>query len=187
MIHADTTLIEAARSGDPTAIERLLAVSQPDLRRFARRTCTTSEDAEDAVQVALWRLRRRIGTLRKVATFASWLFRIVERECYRLLHLRHRWSPVDPVELEAITAPPSPLGLRSDLAAAIAALPVLYRTVLLLRDVDGMTTAEVAAWLGITPEAVKSRLHRARTLMREALTAGGYWNDRATAPAEHLP
>ncbi|GHC93297.1 hypothetical protein GCM10007320_44100 [Pseudorhodoferax aquiterrae] len=71
-------LVEAARNGTPGAVLELMRVSLPDIRRFARRTCSTSEDAEDAVQVALWRLYRHVGALRTAATFVSWLFRIVE-------------------------------------------------------------------------------------------------------------
>ena len=78
---AEPKLVKAACGGDATALEKLLVVCQPDLRRFARRACSTSEDAEDAVQIALWQLYRKIGALRTAATFASWLFRIIEREC----------------------------------------------------------------------------------------------------------
>ena len=83
-MRADTALVDAARLGDGGAILRLLSVCQPDLKRFARRTCSTAQDAEDAVQVALWQLYRKIGALRTAATLATWLFRIVERECFRL-------------------------------------------------------------------------------------------------------
>jgi DNA-directed RNA polymerase specialized sigma24 family protein len=55
----DPGLIEAAKQGDQAALAQLLAVSRRDLKRFARRTCNTSEDAEDAVQLALWRLHRK--------------------------------------------------------------------------------------------------------------------------------
>jgi len=71
MIRAEAQLVEAARSGDAAAVERLLVVCQPDLRRFARRACSSGEDAEDAVQVALWQLYRKIGALRAAATFAA--------------------------------------------------------------------------------------------------------------------
>lgn len=58
MIGASAALIEAACAGDERALSQLLRACQPDLRRFARRTCSNSEDAEDAVQVALWQLHR---------------------------------------------------------------------------------------------------------------------------------
>lgn len=177
-MRASPSLIEAACSGNRTAVEQLLAVCQPDLRRFARRTCSTSEDAEDAVQVALWQLHRKIGALKMVEAFATWLFRIVERECYRLFRRR---APADvqigDSELPDVPAPAVPLDLRIDLTAAIAALPAPYRTVLILRDVDELTAPETASQLGISPEAVKSRLHRARAMVRERMMKSGYWED----------
>lgn len=68
MPRAETHLVEAARLGDSAAISELLVVCQPDLKRFAGRTCSTTEDAEDAVQVALWQLYRKVGLLRCAAT-----------------------------------------------------------------------------------------------------------------------
>ena len=165
----DGGLVAAAKAGDTAALDRLLAVSQPDLMRFARRTCANAEDAEDAVQTALWQLHRRIGTLRVIAAFASWLFRIVERECRRLLGLQRRTVPLENAETSALRIEPVPSDLRRDLGAMIAALPDLYREVLILRDIEELTAPEAAAQLGISVEAVKSRLHRARGMLREKL------------------
>jgi RNA polymerase sigma factor (sigma-70 family) len=170
----DTALIESARQGNAQAIERLLAQSQPDLRRFARRSCATSEDADDAVQTALWSLQRNVGSVRVVAAFAGWLFRIVERECHRLLRLRRKTEPWTE-ELDAtLSLPEDPLALRRDLACALAALPAEYREVLVLRDIEEWTAPEAAEHLRVSVAALKSRLHRARAMMRERLMAGGY-------------
>lgn len=171
----DATLVVAAKAGDAAALDRLLAASQPDLMRFARRTCATTEDAEDAVQAALWQLHRRIGTLRVIAAFASWLFRIVERECRRLLGLKRPAVPLDEVAGSLPAIDPVPVGLKRDLGLMIAALPDLCREVLILRDIEELTAPEAAAELGISVEAVKSRLHRARGLLREKLLSAGYW------------
>lgn len=176
MIRAPDHLIEAACAGNEAAISQLLTVCQPDLKRFARRTCTNSEDAEDAVQIALWQLHRKIGALRTVAAFASWLFRIVERECYRFFTGRKATVPLHEADLEAAQAPLILTDLRADITTAIRTLPESYRAVLILRDVDGLTAPEVSAELGITIDAVKSRLHRARSMVREKLVASGYWN-----------
>jgi RNA polymerase sigma factor (sigma-70 family) len=171
---AEPKLVEAACGGDAVAVERLLMVCQPDLRRFARRACSTSEDAEDAVQIALWQLYRQIGALRTAATFASWLFRIVERECYRLFHARDKLQALDETLDGVLRQDPLPLALRKDLVTAIATLPEPYRQMLILRDVDELSGPEAAQQLGISVEAVKSRLHRARSMVREKLLAGGY-------------
>lgn len=176
MLSPPTELVEAARRGDPGAVLDLIRVCQPNLARFARRTCSTTEDAEDAVQMALWQLYRRVGALRTVAAFAGWLFRIVERECYRLFRLRKETVPIDEMlEHEAPQAAGVPQDLRLDLARAIEQLEPAYREVLLLRDLHELTAPEVAQQLGLSVEAVKSRLHRSRARIREQLLASGYW------------
>lgn len=176
MIHAKAQLIEAARQGQTEALAELLSVCQPDLKRFARRTCSTTEDAEDAVQIALWQLYRRIGTLRTVATFATWLFRIVERECFRLFRVRRYAEALEDLPPAAVPyAPQVPVDLRQDLIKALERLTPPYREVLILRDIHELTAPEVAAQLGLSLEAVKSRLHRARAMVRADLIASGYW------------
>ena len=171
MTRADPELVEAARGGNAAAVERLLVVCQPDLRRFARRVCATGEDAEDAVQIALWQLYRKIGALRTVASLAAWLFKIIERECYRLLRGQRQ---LDQLNDHDVRQEPLPLELRRDLVGAIAALPAIYREVLILRDVDELTAPEAAELLNISTDAVKSRLHRARDMVREHLLTHGY-------------
>lgn len=176
MSGATPGLVQAACAGDGRAIDALLSACQPDLKRFARRTCASTEDAEDAVQLALWQLYRQIGALRAVAALATWLFRIVERECYRLYRGRQPAESLDLLpEQGQPLAPPVPLDLRIDLGRAIQQLPLAYREVLLLRDVHGLTAPEVAVQLGLGLAAVKSRLHRARALVRQQLLASGYW------------
>jgi len=185
-MRADADLVNAARLGDSSAILRLLSVCQPDLKRFARRTCSTAQDAEDAVQVALWQLYRKIGALRTAATLATWLFRIVERECFRLFRRHGPAQSLDDREDEGLqaAAPGIPQDLQLDLARAIERLSPPYREVLILRDVHEFTAPEVAAQLGLTLEAVKSRLHRARGMVREQLLGSGYWlKDGTPQPA----
>jgi RNA polymerase sigma factor (sigma-70 family) len=172
-----TMLIEAAQRGEAGAIEVLLAASKPDLQRFARRLCAGPEDAEDAVQNALWILHRKVGMLRAVPAFAGWLFRVVARECRRLM--RKAGIALDPSELDAIAAPRIPSELQRDLASAIEALPDDYRRVLILRDIEEMTAPEAAEALNLSLEAVKSRLRRAREQVRERLLAGGYFGSES--------
>lgn len=162
-------LVEQARAGDVEAIHALLARCQPDVARFARAVCATPEDAEDAVQEALWIAVQRIGTLRVASAFTSWLFQMVKHECYRLLRRTRREEPIDRLPEQPASATADQMVLAHDVAKAIADLPPQYRQVLILRDVQGLTAPETAATLGITVEAVKSRLHRARTVIRAAL------------------
>jgi RNA polymerase sigma factor (sigma-70 family) len=168
-VHA---LIEAARRGDERALRSLLEVYQPDVRRYARRLCQ-NEDVEDAVQEALGVLWSRIGSLRTVAAFTGWMFRIVQHECLHrarrtarqaglaldVLHTMDRWEAASEVEM------------RLDVAAALASLSTEHREVVLLCDVFELTANEAAQRLSVSVQAVKSRLHRARLRLRSALRA----------------
>ena len=163
-------LVDRARDGDSTAIHELLVRYQPDVTRCARTVCATPEDAEDAVQEALWIASKRIGTLRVAKALTTWLFQVVKHECFRLFRqTRHEASFEDlpPPMLRAHLADQA--ALSHDVASAIAALEPHYRQVLIMRDVQEMTAPEVAATLGLSIDAVKSRLHRARTRVRVAL------------------
>jgi RNA polymerase sigma factor (sigma-70 family) len=161
-------LVQAAGRGDHDALVRLLTVAQPDVRRFAQRTCRNSSDVDDAVQEALWLLARRIGTLRAIGSFSAWLFAIVRRECLRLARRMHLSESIED-HAEELVAQRRDTDLRLDVAAALQSLPEHYRTIILLRDVEELTIDEIAAALGLTREATKGRLHRARALAREYL------------------
>ncbi|MCA1389061.1 sigma-70 family RNA polymerase sigma factor [Bradyrhizobium sp. IC3123] len=163
-------LFEAARLGDAEAIARLLETTQPDIRRYARATCRSSADAEDATQEALWILFRHVGTIRSLLELSAWLFSVVRRECLRLARRAGVVPAVDQGEAEAALLLRPEADLRLDVAAAFEALPPHYRDVALMRDVKEMTIDEIAAALGATRQTVKARLHRARALMREYLT-----------------
>ncbi|WP_342359770.1 sigma-70 family RNA polymerase sigma factor [Terrarubrum flagellatum] len=164
------SLFNAARHGEREAIMRVLEVAQPDIRRYARAACRTSADAEDAAQEALWLLFRRVGAIRSLASFSSWLFTVVRRECLRLARRAGllRGEPLEEPDL-APASSSSNADLRLDLAAAIEALPAHYREIILMRDVREMTIDEIAAALNATRQSTKARLHRARSLMREYL------------------
>nr|WP_249786408.1 MULTISPECIES: sigma-70 family RNA polymerase sigma factor [unclassified Bradyrhizobium] len=163
-------MFEAARLGDAEAIARLLETTQPDIRRYARATCRSSADAEDATQEALWILFRHVGTIRSLLALSAWLFSVVRRECLRLARRAGVVPAVDQGEAEAALLLRPEADLRLDVAAAFEALPPHYRDVALMRDVKEMTIDEIAAALGATRQTVKARLHRARALMREYLT-----------------
>jgi len=160
--------IEAARAGNAVALEHLLARSRQDLRRYAEVHCAIN-DVEDAVQESLMLIARKLGDLRAVEAYASWLFRIVKRECYRLKRALRRLV-LQPV-LDEMDGPhyPAPDGLLRDVSQALARLPAHYREILLLRDLEGRSIAEIADQLGLHVEAAKARLHRARLLAREYL------------------
>jgi RNA polymerase sigma-70 factor (ECF subfamily) len=169
----DVALIEAARGGDRQAIVTLLAVAQPDIRRYARRSCY-ADDVDDVVQETLWLLHRRVGTLRALSSISGWLVAVVRRECLRMA-ARVMGKPVNLDEALLDAANEDRLAqlpqheLRLDLSRAIQSLPENYREVVLLRDIEEMTVDEIAATLNLTRESVKGRLRRARALLREYL------------------
>ena len=165
----DPTLVDRARGGDPEALQQLLASCQPDMRRIAHTECASRSDAEDAVQESLWLVYQRIGALRTLAAFPAWMFSIIRRECYRLMHRGRLPAPL-PDPDDALFAYHAHPDLQADLVAAIASLPPRYREVIVLRDFNEYTIRDIAERLKLTREAVKSRIHRGRLMIREYLS-----------------
>jgi RNA polymerase sigma factor (sigma-70 family) len=164
----DLSLIEAARSGMPSALERLLAQCQPELRRYAQRSCLIS-DIDDAVQEALMIAARYLRSLRHVRAWSRWMFRIVRRECHRMARVSLRRDLWGDGAVDELVATRTEDELRLDLTRALESLPRQYRDVLVLRDFEGLTIGEMAERLETSTAAVKGRLHRARELTRDYL------------------
>jgi RNA polymerase sigma factor (sigma-70 family) len=160
----------AARGGDPGALDRVLKRSRQDLRRYAEYHCPIN-DVEDAVQESLFTVSRKLMDLRQLESFTSWLFRIVKRECNRYKRATRMLMQV-PIT-EDIVGPhyPESKGLARDVAKALESLPLHYREIILLRDLEGLTVEELGQRLLLTPQAAKARLHRARSLARQYLEA----------------
>jgi RNA polymerase sigma-70 factor (ECF subfamily) len=167
------SLLTAAQRGDRAALETLLSRHRKTVFRYGLRYCASTEDAEDAVQETLWAAARAIGTFRRAAAITTWLFAIVRNKCHRMLRshdhadadladvLDQIPDPARSAEDEAATA-----RIRQILAEALARLEPNHREVILLRDVEGFTAPEAADRLGLTVQALKSRLHRAREQLR---------------------
>jgi RNA polymerase sigma-70 factor (ECF subfamily) len=179
MTTSPDALLVAARAGDVAALNELLVKHRQGVYRYGLEVCRTTEDAEDAVQETLWAATRAIKTFRGAATsITSWLFAIVRRECLRLIE-GHRRAPVplngmdDDFHSEAVSPESAVEARRANeaLAAALGGLDVSYREVLLLRDVQQLSAPEAAGKLGISVDALKSRLHRARVALRDRITA----------------
>jgi len=161
-------LILAAQTGDAAAVSRLLTVCQADARRYAYKHCHAS-DVDDAVQESLLIISRKVSGLKAAAAFSSWLFTVIKRECRKLSRMMFKHEPLpDEVAEELLLHRPDD-ELRIDLAHALESLPAHYLEVVLLRDFEELTIAEIAQRLGEQTGAVKSRLHRARELVREYL------------------
>lgn len=164
-------VLQAAQTGDRRAIETLLDASHAHVRRFARTLCVTPEDAEEAAQEALIVLYRKVGTLRAAAALASWMFQIVRNECIRRSRVTfHRPPPSGSVEVSAEEAALVRLEFER-IVAAVADLPAEQRSVLVLRDIQGLSGTATARALGLSKAAMKSRLHRGREALRAGLAA----------------
>lgn len=168
----ELNLVESACQGDTEALESLLSECRPSVVRFAGKYCATPQDIEDAVQHTLWVVYQQIGRLQSSKAFISWVFTVVRHYCYQLLKATRYVESLEFGHFESLEAPESdnlPPHLHQALATAIAHLPRPYREVLILRDIQGYSASETAHILDITVPTVKSRLHRARNSLRDAL------------------
>lgn len=183
-VHSRATedaLLAAAQSGELAALGEILRIHHQGVYRYGLQVCRTTEDAEDALQETLWAATRAIKTFRgSASSIVSWMFTIIRRECFHLLD-RHRREPMAVADLEdrAVADREDPAAALEEqrrvdrLAQALGALDPLHREVVLLRDIEGLSAPEAAARLGITVQALKSRLHRARVNLRDQVLATG--------------
>jgi RNA polymerase sigma-70 factor (ECF subfamily) len=178
----DRGLLEAAQAGDDAALEALLSRYQPQILRFSLKMCRVREDAEDVLQETLLSVARSLRGFRGASSVTTWLYTIARSFCIKKRRKRKGEPEVElslegqaPTVLEVPDHAPGPdtLAERREIGAAledaIGTLGPGYREVLVLRDVEGLTAPEVAEVTGLTVEAVKSRLHRARAAVRQRL------------------
>jgi RNA polymerase sigma-70 factor (ECF subfamily) len=186
---SDEALVARAAAGDDVAFEALV-------RRYQRRVfglacrLTSETDAPDVLQETFLQLHRNLQSFRGASRFATWLYRIATNAA--LMHRRARARrPTEPLELflprfDAQGAhAETPDALRVAASAdeildrqllaerardALARLPDLYRDAFVLRDLEELSTAEVAHVLGVEPATVRQRVHRARLMMRGFLS-----------------
>ncbi|HYG68944.1 MAG TPA: sigma-70 family RNA polymerase sigma factor, partial [Anaeromyxobacteraceae bacterium] len=197
----DEVLLDRARGGDRDALEALLARHQHRVYGFGMKMCRDAEDAKDVLQDTLLAAARNVRDFRGASSVSTWLYTIARSFCIKHRR-RSKFAPEAEESLEAPAiakaahaladpsrAPDESLAGRQVQAAlerAVAALDPMYREVLVLRDMEGLTAPEVAEVLGLTVEAVKSRLHRARLAVRETvaplLGAPGASKPAATPP-----
>lgn len=161
-------LVVAVQRGEAGAVDALLRVCRTDARRYARRHCKI-DDVDDAVQETLLIVSRKVHGLKVLAAFSSWMFVVVRRECQRLSRAMSKIEPLEDEVAETHLMCCDDVSLRIDLAAALESLPAHYLEVILLRDFEELTIGEMADRLHDTTAAIKSRLHRARELVREYL------------------
>lgn len=169
-------LLERVQQGDRAALELLLSRYAPSIYRFALRMCKNPADAQDTLQDTLLSMATHIGQFAGRSSLSSWVFALARSACSR----RRRGKKNQPMlgedaATEGADLAPTPEDAAAQrelveiLTEALDRLPDAYREVLLLRDVEGLTAPEAADALGLSIEALKSRLHRARSALRGAL------------------
>jgi RNA polymerase sigma-70 factor (ECF subfamily) len=167
---SDRELVEAVVvGGDEAAFRELYHRHTPRLYRLILRLAGSEQDAEDVVQEAWIRATEAAANFRWESGFATWLTGIAINRFREQLRKINRWPSVD---LETIAEPesrPVRVGERVDLEKALSLLPLGYRTVLVLHDLEGYRHEEIAAQLGIAPGTSKSQLFHARRYVRALL------------------
>jgi RNA polymerase sigma-70 factor (ECF subfamily) len=177
---ADTRLLEAARRGDARSLEALLERHQAQVYRFGMAMCRDPEDARDVLQDTLLAMAKSVRDFRGASSISTWLYSIARSFCIKKRR-RSKFAPEAERSLDTDAAPEAAQladpgrspdevlagkEVRRALEEAIGALDPMYREVLALRDVEGLSAPEVAEVLGVSVQAVKSRLHRARLSVR---------------------
>lgn len=174
----ETVLVERARGGDHAAFEELVRRYADRLHAGLLRFLADADEAQEATQEAFLRAWRSIGRFEGRSRFYTWLYRIGINEAKRRAARR---PPVPVASLDDEPVPEAPdwsdapevrfeqADLRRVLEESVRALPIEYRTPLILRDVEGLSTREAAEIMDLGEAAFKSRLHRARLAVRRAL------------------
>jgi RNA polymerase sigma-70 factor (ECF subfamily) len=177
---SDAELLAALRAGQDEALGLLLSRHAPSVLRFATKMCRDGADADDVLQETLWAAARGLRELRGESAVSTWLYAVARSHCIkkrrRSKHAPEQLVPLDApdaLELASSTGAPDEVASRHELgealARAIASLDDEAREVVVLRDAEGLSAAEVASVVGVSVEAVKSRLHRARAALRAQL------------------
>ena len=180
-------LVRAAAGGDAAAMERLLVRAQEVAYRFSLLVCGHVEDAEDVMQDALIGTYRHVRDIADPSAFRTWLYSTVRNACL-MKRRRRAGEPANFVSVEQSASPdgaPGAVDVQSPgprpdeqmfdawidrrLRRALASLPPAYRMIVVLREIEGLTTKEVAAVSGISEANVKTRLHRAHRMLRKQL------------------
>jgi RNA polymerase sigma-70 factor (ECF subfamily) len=164
--------LEAAKTGDLAAFELLMRQHERQVLVTALRLLGRLEDAQDASQEVFLRLYR---TLRKVETsgnLSGWLYRVTVNVCHDVGRKRGVWAPVeDAAEVSAVTADPQRAAIATErrraLEMSLRTLSEKERAVLVLRDLEGLSTEEVARALGTTEATVRSQVSKARVKVRD--------------------
>jgi RNA polymerase sigma-70 factor (ECF subfamily) len=185
-VDVDPALVRACQRGEPDALDALIRATYADVYALSRRMLADPEEAADATQEVFVRVMRSVLGFRGDSAFGTWLHRVTVNVCLTMLRKRSRAReaglvagstpfglPGDEASLASSAPLPDEAAEIADLAArseaALATLPEDARTVVVLRDIEGLSTKEVAELLEVTESVVKVRLHRAHAKLRALL------------------
>lgn len=180
-------LIGRMQAGDAAAVAELSAIYGPRIQQLAFRYLKNWEDAEEVAQDVLMKVHRKIDAFRGDAALSSWIYRITFNTAMSRLRTSRYSRPheVQAIDTQTETgelAPQEPADwssladdgvlraeMRSRLIEALTHLPAVYRTPVILRDIQGLSTEEASVVLKVKPQTLKSRLHRGRLILRQHL------------------
>lgn len=195
----DIELLGRARAGDKAALSKLLERHQARVYRFGMKMCRDPEDAADVLQDTLLALARGVRDFRGASSISTWLYTVARSFCIKKRR-RSKFAPEAPslpltaAESTELTDPARgpdealvEKRVEQALERAVGELEPMYREVLILRDIEGLTAPEVAEVLGISVQAVKSRLHRARLAVRESVAPLLEIPSNDPAPSDNCP
>lgn len=185
-------LLLRLQDGDEAAFEALVRLYEKKIYTLCRRMCGNDEDAQEAAQDAFLSLWRSAKSFRGDASLSTWLYRLATNACIDLLRRNQRGGErvsLDDEEttLELVDESPLPeqalerKETQRRINEALAALPEEYRAILLLREAEGLSYAEIADAMHMELGTVKSRISRGRVLLRNYLTASGNFFDSASS------
>ncbi|MEO8217451.1 MAG: sigma-70 family RNA polymerase sigma factor [Acidobacteriota bacterium] len=172
--------VNQLQSGDSVAFEALVRRHTQTLLQVARRLMRSEEDARDALQDTYVAVLRSIDRFEGASHLSTWLHRVLINACLMKLRSRRR-HPEEPLDdllatlrhRESIEATIQSKEIRALIHASIKRLPETYRQVIQLRDIEELSTEQTAEMLGVTPNAVKIRVHRARRALRSIIAERG--------------
>ncbi|MEK7404021.1 MAG: sigma-70 family RNA polymerase sigma factor [Acidobacteriota bacterium] len=186
-------------AGKPEAFDRFVHVFRSKIFQYSLMVCGHYEDAEEVAQDTLLKVFEKFDQLREPERVRPWVFRIARNACF-MKRRKSVFAPTQELSLDELmpaaaqdggqrkleiadwSALPEDEALRAEVHRvvheALGELPEIYKTVLLLRDIEGLSTLETAEVLGVSEEVVKTRLHRARLAIRQKLD----WYLRSAQP-----
>jgi len=193
---SDLQLIKSFRKGCQASFEELIGRYSAKAFNLALRLTRNEEDAEEVLQDVFSTVYRKIAGFEGKSQFSSWLYRITVNAAFMRLrknrnkhtvsledvspHIKNSWT-CKQSEKQSADGVTYQHELRGELEIAVGNLPDEYRPVFVLKDIDGLSNREVGSILGLTIPAVKSRLHRARIMLRKKLQI--FYSELERSPA----